>query len=299
MFEEDTHDFGNVPRGAKTEYRFKVTNKYEEDIHIASVRSSCGCTMPRIENDLLKTYQSGAIVCEFNTRSFIGSKSAVVTVVFDKPYYGEMQLVVKGNIRSDIVTEPGQIQFNEVDQGSEKATSVMISYAGSNNWEIKDVRSVNRHLAVSLERIANRTGRVEYEMKVRLKDTAPSGPFNDEIVLVTNDQQYNMVTIPVRGNVTPPLVTRPIELGTLPKGSSTQKFLIIQGKEPFEITKVECGDQRIAFEDPVPLAGGKVYRIPFEFAAGEQSGAFKEQVTVHTSLPGESVATTTVSGNVN
>ena len=43
MFETTKHDFGTVARGAKAEFRFELTNRYLEDVHIAGVRSSCGC----------------------------------------------------------------------------------------------------------------------------------------------------------------------------------------------------------------------------------------------------------------
>lgn len=298
MFEQNSHDFGTVPRGAKTEFRFKLTNKYEENVHIASVRSSCGCTIPRIEKSDLTTYEAGAIVCEFNTRSFIGAKSAVVTVVFDRPYYGEMQLMVKGNIRSDIVTEPGEIQFSDVKRGTEKATSVKITYAGNSRWKITDVRSANQNLSVKLERVDNGTGRVEYRMRVRLLESAPAGSFSDQIVLVTNDQRYNLVTIPVRGTVTPPLVMPvSIELGTIRPGASVQKRMIIKGSEPFEITKIECSDERFTFKAP---AGKKTaHIIPVDFQSSDTTGAFKEAVYVHTSLAEDGTASTTISGNVS
>ncbi len=301
MFEENSHDFGTVPRGAKTEFEFKLTNKYEEDVHIASVRSSCGCTIPRIEKADLKTYSQGSIICEFNTRSFIGPKSAVVTVVFTKPYYGEMQLMVKGNIRSDIVTEPGEIQFGEIERGTEKSTSVKVSYAGSKRWEITDVRSANRNLGVyQLERIENGSGKIEYAMQVRLKDTAPAGDFADQIVLVTNDRQYNLVTIPVRGNILAPLVMPvSVELGTIRLGASVQSRMVIRGKQEFGITKVECADERFSFS---PLPGKKkVHVIPLKFNSGAEGavgGAFRQKVVVHTTLPADGVATTVVSGNV-
>ena len=119
-----------------------------------------------------KTYEKGEITCEFNTSAFVGARSAVVTVVFDKPYYGEMQLMVAGNIRSDIVTEPGQIQFGEVPKGEERSTAVNITYAGNSNWEIKDVQSENQDLSVRLNRLPTSPGRVGYEMQVMLKPTA-------------------------------------------------------------------------------------------------------------------------------
>lgn len=299
MFEDNSHDFGNVPRGANAEHRFTLANKYEEDVHIVSVRSSCGCTIPRIEKPDLKTYEEGAIICEFNTRSFIGPKSAVVTVVFDKPFYGEMQLMVKGNIRSDIVTEPGEIQFGEVEQGEEKSTSVNVSYAGTNRWKIDDVRSANTHLGVTLERVDNSSGRVAYKMNVRLKDSAPAGTFSDQIVLVTNDKQFNLVTIPVRGSIMPPLVMPvSVELGTIKVGDSAASRMIIKGKSPFEVTRIECEDGRFAFKTPTGSKGAHI--IPVEFqAGGEETGAFKVKVVVHTSLSQQATATTFVSGNVS
>ncbi|MEZ6074547.1 MAG: DUF1573 domain-containing protein [Pirellulaceae bacterium] len=272
LFEESTYDFGNVPRGAHVEHEFVVSNKYQEALHIAQVKSSCGCTIPRIEKQNLKTYEKGAIICEFNTRSFIGPKSAVVTVVFTAPYYGEMQLMVKGTILSDMVTDPGEIQFGELDRGTEKSTSVKVTYTGNKPWEITDVRSANQHLGVKLNRIEKK-GPVEYEMLVRLKDSAPAGDFTDQIVLVTNDSEYNLITIPVRGNVLPPLVMPvSVELGTFRSGQSKTSSIVIKSNQDFEVTEVECPDQRFTFS-PTRGKSAKVHLIPVEFKAGEV-GAF-------------------------
>ena len=66
MFETTEHNFGSVARGAKTEFEFKLKNIYVEDVHIESVRSSCGCTTPSIKTEMLKTYETGAIVARRN-----------------------------------------------------------------------------------------------------------------------------------------------------------------------------------------------------------------------------------------
>lgn len=296
MFEANSHDFGNVPRGAHVEHAFVLSNIYQENLHIAQVKSSCGCTSPRIEKQNLKTYEKGAIICEFNTRSFIGPKSAVVTVVFTAPYYGEMQLMVKGKILSDIVTEPSEIQFGELDRGTEKSTSVRVTYTGNKPWEIIDVRSANQHLGVKLNRVEKK-GPVEYEMLVRLKDSAPAGDFSDQIVLVTNDDEYNLITIPVRGNVLPPLVMPvSVELGTFKSGQSKTSNIVIKSNQDFEVTEVECPDQRFSFT-PTRGKSAKVHLIPVEFKASHV-GAFRETVTVHTNLPEGGTASTLVSGNV-
>ncbi|MCE9530029.1 MAG: DUF1573 domain-containing protein [Planctomycetes bacterium] len=83
MFEVTTHDFGTTARGARSEYLFEITNSYKEDVHIASVRTSCKCTTPTIYQgkDTLKTWEKGGILAAFNTASFLGHRSATITVV--------------------------------------------------------------------------------------------------------------------------------------------------------------------------------------------------------------------------
>ena len=102
MFQEKSHDFRMVGRGTKSVYHFDFTNLYEEDVHIAAVRTSCGCTTPTVSQKTLKTHEKASVKATFNTSSFVGQKSATVTVVFDRPAYAEVQLKVSGYIRTDI-----------------------------------------------------------------------------------------------------------------------------------------------------------------------------------------------------
>lgn len=296
MFEVTLHDFEVVPRGAKSEYEFKFTNKYKENVHVSSVRTSCKCTIPRIGKNELKTYEEGSIIAEFKTSDFVGPRSAVITVVFDRPFYAELQLLVKGNIRSDIVPEPGEIQFGEVAVGSEKVTDVKISYMGTSKWEIEDVLSKNEHLGVKLSQPSTVSGKIEYIMNVRLKDSAPAGEFADEIVLVTNEAQSNRVTLPVRANVVPPLSVEGVQLGTLRAGESKSERLLVKSKTPFKIEKIECADARFTFslsDDEKP-----VHLIIFEFKADDKVGSFREKVIVHTNLKDPATAEASITGNV-
>ncbi len=298
MFDVTSHDFGVVPRGAKTEFEFKFSNKYKEIVHVSSVRTSCRCTIPRIGKNELKTYEQGSIIAEFKTSDFVGARSAVITVVFDRPFYAELQLLVKGNIRSDILPEPGEIQFGDVDLGKEKTTEVKISYLGTAKWEIHDVLSKNEHLAVKLNPAkSSGAGKVEYVMDVRLKDDAPAGELSDEIVLVTNEAQSNRVTLPVRANIVPPLYLQGVQLGTVKVGAKRSERMVIKGKEPFKIQKIECEDARFAFSPP---QDAKVaHLIPFDFQCDETEGSFSQTIIVHTNLKETPRAEATITGNVS
>lgn len=300
MFATTSHDFGVVPRGSKSEFEFKLTNTYKENVHIASARSSCACTQPKILKSDLKTYEEGAIIAELNTQSFVGQRSAVLTVVIDRPFYAEVQLLIKGNIRSDIVMEPGEVRFGEVDAGSGKSSEVKVSYQGSANrdWQITDVRSTNQHLSVKLDPIRDAAGHMTYNMFVKLKETAPTGELNDEIQIVTNERQYNQVTLPVRASVIPQLTVAPqsIELGSLKPGAKVNQRLVVKGKQPFEIKDIECEDDRFQFAPP---DGSKpVHIVPITFEAGDATGAFKRTIRVITDSPEGSSVEVVVTGNI-
>ncbi len=300
MFTTTQHDFGVVPRGSKTQFEFKLKNTFKETIHIASARSSCACTAPKILKSDLKTYEEGAIIAELNTSSFVGQRSAVVTVVFDRPYYAEVQLLVKGNIRSDIVMEPGEVQFGDVDVGTSKSSDVKVSYQGSTNrdWQITDVRSTNQHLSVRLNPAKDKAGRTVYTMTVTLKDSAPFGELHDEIQVVTNENQYNTVTLPIRASVIPPLSVAPssIELGTMKVGESATGRMVLKAKTPFGIKKIDCEDDRFSFK--IPEGEKTVLLVPIEFKAGNTAGAFKRTVNVISTLPEDMKVEVTITGNV-
>ena len=139
LFVTTEHDFGSVARGAKAEYRFIVTNNLQGDVHIASVRSSCGCTSPYVENDkrTLKTYESGAIVAHLNSDTHVGQRAATLTVTFDQPYYAEAQLQIRALVHTDILMEPASVQFGTVEQGKASEARVRLYRADFPNWQIQ------------------------------------------------------------------------------------------------------------------------------------------------------------------
>ncbi len=140
MFGNNTsHDFGVVARGAKEEYRFVVENIYEEDAHIESVSSSCGCSTPQVSRQFLKTWEKAEILITLDTRGFMGQKDATIEVKFDRPFPAVVQLHIHAYIRSDVVVQPGAVSFGSVNQGAGANQTVSVSYAGRNDWRIARV----------------------------------------------------------------------------------------------------------------------------------------------------------------
>ena len=284
MFKITEHDFGTVARGAKSEFIFEFENLYEETLHVSGVRTSCGCTSASVNKDTLKTWDKGGIVATFNTQSFLGHRSATITVTFDKPFFAEVQLNVQGYIRSDVVFTPGSVDFGAIDQGQAANRKVTVNYAGRSDWQVVDVRSANTNFEVELNETQRGGGRVSYEMVVYLKPEMPEGFFQDQLVLVTNDNRGGGVPLVVEGRVVPGLTVSPASLflGVLQPGQTVTKQLVVKGREPFRVLDVTSSDER--FEFSVGSQEKALHVIPVRFRAGDEAEKVVATIEIATSL---------------
>lgn len=278
-----SHNFGTVAVAAKTEFRFPVYNPYTEPLHIQTVRRSCGCTTPIVETEYIQPGETGSILARFNTGTFRGTKGATLTVVVDKPFYREVRLRVDGYIRSDMVFHPGSIEFGKVDQGDAAVKSTRVLYAGRSDWEIADVRSNVPWLVASKKMISRGAGRAEYELTVAVREDAPTGPFENEIVVITNDTKRPEVPFPVTGSVESPLSISPqaIAFGSLKPGQKIEKRLVVKGATPFTIDSITCDGWDVSF--PKATAAKTMHIVPAIFMPTEAQGPQKATVLITTS----------------
>ncbi len=284
MFKITEHDFGPVARSAKAEYRFVFENLYLEDVHVAGVRTSCGCTTPSIENETLKTYDKGSIVAHFNTDTFLGQRGATLTVTIDRPFYAEVQLHVKGFIRGDVVVEPGSVQVGSIDQGMGADQTVTINYAGRSDWQITDVKSSNSHVSAKVVETGRNYGQVSYALQVHVDPTAPAGYLNDHLMLVTNDEAGQQVPVLVEGRVMPGITVSPTALfmGVVQPGQQVTKQLVVKSKKPFKILGVTCEDKSFKFDTSKETTAKELHLVPVTFTAGVDAGKVMKTIKIET-----------------
>ncbi|MCX7427680.1 MAG: DUF1573 domain-containing protein [Planctomycetia bacterium] len=284
MFKKTSHDFGAVARGAKAEFAFTFENIYLEDARIQSVSSSCGCTSSKYPTEVVKTYQKGQIVASIDTRSFMGTKDATLTVTFDKPFAAEVTLHVHCYIRSDVVFQPGAIQFGSVRQGQVAQQKTTVSYAGRDDWAITDVKCPNAFLQAKLVEVGRNLGRVTYDLLVDLKRDAPAGYLGGQIVLLTNDADPRKREVPlaVEGIVVAALSVRPASLAFLSPGDGKplQRNLVVQGYKPFRIIEASCPDKRI--ECVLPTEEKQFHILRVTFNPGPSQGKTETAIRIRT-----------------
>ena len=285
LFEVSSHDFGSVARGAKAEFTFVLTNNLVADVHIASVRSSCGCTTPRIETPLLKTYEKGAIVAHLNSGNYLGRRAATLTVTIDQPAFAEVQLQIRAFVHEDVLMDPPGIELGSVEEGAAAANKVTIYRSGLPDWKISEVKWSNPNLFGQVFEVARQDNQVWYELRVRLTPTASPGYLKDHVILVTNDPNAAEIPVAVEGQVQPRVTLSPesLFLGIMRPGEKVTKQLVVRAKEPFRVTSVS-GDPT-SFEFAQPSGEAKLlHLIPVTFVAGAEWGKVVKTVHIQTDV---------------
>ena len=299
MFSVTSHNFGTVAKGSKTEFRFIYRNLYEEDVHVSSVRTSCGCTQPAITKKLIETHETGEIVAAFNTRTFLGQHGATLTVTFDQPFYAEVQLRVAGNIRGDVTFEPASVNLGNVDLGRGAEQVVRVTHMGSTPWEITDVRSANVNFEVLLSQPQHTGSQSAYDLTLRLKPDAPAGYIKDQLILVTDDPRASQIPMDVEGRVVAEVTVSPqlLALGNVLPGGTVTKNIVVRANRPFCVTGIVCNDGCLSC--PAKETPAKVHILPVTFQAGDVGGRVERELTITTDLGDGAVPVVTVQAMVD
>ena len=291
MFKEYVHDFGTVQKGEVPEYRFEIENQYEEDIHIASVHSSCGCTSVSMTKNVLKTWEKGQIVCRFNSPAFDGFKQATVTVRFSRPFIGEVQLNVRGNIVRGLSMTPKSIDFGQVSEDNFPKRSIKLAHTGAASFRIVDVKSTFPHIRVQLQETGRRGANINYQMAAQLKPGTPQGFSQGELYIVVEENGVRReVPLKFSGKVVSTLqYPETITMGPVIQGQQTKKRVLLKANRPFKITDVTCHSQ--AFRVKADPKSKKVHFVEVIFEANEAPGRLESELNFFTDLSSTSSGT--------
>jgi len=299
LFPIKEYDFETVPRGAKTHYRFEITNPFEEEIHFGEVTSSCGCVSPIIETPVLKSYETGAVLVRFNTEKEKGNQKATISVVIEKPFPAIATLQVRGHIREDVTFEPSIVLFSSVPVGEGREKTVKIVYHGTNSfWGVRRVESANPNISIEVGKTSLRRGRTEVELTVKLGKNTPVGRFSEKVFLMTSDNAAERIPLQVEGEVLAPIRVRPdqFSFGTVYEGDSLARLIVLTGDKPFLVKKLTASESTlengisITPQEPRnPLEGEPrpmyTFRLDFTAPKAAEIKSFREKIVFITDNP--------------
>lgn len=295
------HDFGAVAKASKQEHVFQFVNTLDTDLHLLNVRASCGCTIPTILTPVVKPGETAQLRAKFDTMKFDGARSATLSVSVrkDSPYteYSEIQFAVKGQIRRDVVLQPGAVDFSDVLSGKDVQRTLQLKYAGDPNWMVREVKSSNPNVTVEIKetRRDQTARRVDYELVVKMSGEQTEGQFSDNLTIITNDRRNQMISVDVAGRIQSVIQTTDVQLGVLNKNQSVEKSMIIRGVRPFRIEEIKVANPAIKI---ISHEGEKTLHIVKYVLDTSKAQKISEDLTIVTNDPLQSEAKLSFSAQI-
>jgi Protein of unknown function (DUF1573) len=292
MFPQNRHDFGPVPRGAKVKHDFLLVNRLAEPVTILGLRPSCGCTSGRANASVVGPGQTAIIEALMDTRNFVGPKSTIlyVNLMTAGGREAETGLGVNAQILSDVVLNPGSIDFGAVQRGQSPNQVLTIDRINLDGWRVHRMISASRVLNAQLVETSRKGGAVSYTLTVSVKPDAPAGPIRDEIRILSNDPETPSIPIIVTAFIRGELSAAPsvLSMGPVHSASGVQGRFVIRGARPFAIQSIEGGgDGFSASTAPHTRQAVHVVTVAYKPEEGTTRGDLRRVFRVHTDLPGE------------
>lgn len=292
LFSEQGHDFGSVPRGAKVRHNFAVTNRLDEPLTILNVRASCGCTTGRAAVPNLAPGQATAVEAEMDTRNFVGKKATTlfVTLLTASGREAEVRLAVSSTIQSDIVLNPGTVDFGVVARGQTPTQTLTIDRVGQSAWRVQRMVSACKAIDATLTESSRTAQGVGYQLTVTLRPDAPTGVVRDEIRLLTNDRETPVFPIQVTAAVRGDLSASPsvLSLGRVNSAGAVQGRFLVRSSRPFTVRAVEGdGDGFRAAVDDVSAKPVHLVTVHYRPEEGKARGDLRRVFRLHSDLAGE------------
>jgi len=296
VFPDRDHDFRTVARGSKVRHSFRLVNSTNQEIHIESWKTKCGCTDVRVGAREIPPGTQTVIEAVLDTTRFEGYKSSGLTLKLDRPTIAEVELNLTCFIRGDITLTPGQADFGVVNRSNGPKVDLTLAYNGSQaNWAVTGMNTVSPHVSAKLTPQARSAGGpMTYQLAATLDASTPIGFFKDEITLITNDPTSPKIPISVTAVVQSNVTVSPsvINLGRVKAGDSIQKTIVVRSAQPFKVTGTTASKGDLTIAAP-PDQAKATHSVTFTFKAPAQAGPYNATIEVQADLKDEPPAKVT------
>jgi len=282
MFDKNEVKFGSVAKNADVVFKFKVKNIYKEEIQVTSLSTSCGCISWQEKPTIsIPSGQTTELTIRLDTIRHYGNKHVTAFVSLLEPTRGStasLSIPVEGVIRQDVILQTNTLNFGQVDQGKAMEIRMSVSYNGGQpNWAITQTRVANPYLTAKFIEKGRGGGSANYDVIVTLKGDAPASKINDQLVIFSNEAGQAGYSVAVNAQIEPDIVVADAQFGQVNPDQPKTINVVVRGKKPFKIEKVERAKQDESFKVKTDDAVAAMHVIPVTFTPSVEHGLFEEE----------------------
>lgn len=282
MVDRTDIDFGSVPKNGDVTFKVNLKNVFQESIQVSSLSTSCGCISWQDKAPLtIPSGQTQELTIRLDTVRFSGDRRVTAFLSLVEPTRGSTSSVsipVHGRIRQDLVLQTNSLNFGQVPQGSAMEIRLNVAYSGGRpDWTITQAKLNNPSLTTKIVERSRVGGTANYDVVVTLAGNAPIGKLRDQMMIVSNDAGDNGSVVSVEAVIEPDIVVSEVQFGQVYPGQPKTINVIVRGKKPFKIEKVERAKQDDHFKVKPTENTSMVHMLPLTINPTVEDGLFEEE----------------------
>lgn len=282
MVDRTDIDFGSVPKNADVTFKVTLKNVFQESIQVSSLSTSCGCISWQDKAPLtIPSGQSQELTIRLDTIRFSGDRRVTAFLSLLEPTRGStssISIPVHGRIRQDLVLQTNSLNFGQISQGSAMEIRLNVAYSGGRpDWMLTQAKTSNPNLSTKIVERSRAGGTANYDVVVTLAGNAPVGKLRDQMMVVSNDVGDAGSVVSVEAVVEPDIVVSEVQFGQVYPGQSKTVNVIVRGKKPFKIDKIERAKQDDHFKVKSSENVAAVHMLTVTINPTVEDGLFEEE----------------------
>ena len=193
----ETCDFGEAPSGESVQATFTLRNGGDEPLHIAYVRSSCGCTTAALEKRELAPGEETPLTATLSLKYRTGPQSKHLTIGSNDPEHPEMRAVIQGTAVRHITLIPPTLLFFAAPQGQTITRTIDIHTDDNTPFHILSVEASHPDVSVGITTLSPSA----YTLSLTVPNTWPAGRINESMRIHTDHPQAPLLTCEITGTM--------------------------------------------------------------------------------------------------
>lgn len=194
--------FGKVFEGDIVQHTFSFRNTGTAPLIINRVRSSCGCTVPRLSAEILAPGDTAEIEVNFDTARFRGQQVKTVYLYTNDPRREVIQLSLHGMVEQIITAEPSRIDYGVVKSGESAEIDVVLSSRIATPITLRSIRLTHPDMQAELSQDIVQPDSPA-TLTLRVLPNQDRGRLSGYVVIATDHPSLPEMRIAVFGMVTP------------------------------------------------------------------------------------------------
>lgn len=205
----EIYDFGEAPSGESVQATFTLRNEGDAPLHVADVRTSCGCTTTVLEKRDLAPGEEMPLAATLSLKNRRGPQSKRVTIGSNDPDQPNVLAIIQGTAIRHLTITPSIIYLFSAPQGQPITRTVEILSDHNAPFRILTIEASHPDLAIGVEPLSTSA----YRLSLTLPPTWPAGRINESLRIHTDHPHAPLLTCGIVGT----MQTQEVNHATTPK----------------------------------------------------------------------------------